>query len=447
MELKDKRVTVIGYGKTGEACIKTLIKLGAKVKLSEKKRELNPPDGIEVELGGHTEEFVLDSDLIILSPGVRWDEPVLEKARSKGIEVISEIELAYRLTDVPIIAITGTNGKTTTTSLTAHILSTEKDVKLVGNIGIPFIGEVLDSKPEYFVLEVSSFQLQGTKLFRPKIGVLLNIASDHLNWHNSMEDYIEAKKKLFINQREEDILIYNRDDRNVVEAVAIARSRRISFSFNNDSDIYTDGNHIRFKYPEFSEISIPLKGIRLTGRHNLANIMCASMIGLLCGISLENLVGAIESFTPYPHTLERFLECDGLTFIDDSKATNPHATISALRSIPDNKVIIMGGQDKGMNFEELVDELKGSNVRHICLIGETKVKLEELFLRNGIRNFSVHNSLEEAVMTAIDSAQKGDYILFSPACASFDMFKNYADRGEKFKEIVYKWKDSRDNKV
>jgi UDP-N-acetylmuramoylalanine--D-glutamate ligase len=171
------------------------------------------------------------------------------------------------------------------------------------------------------------------------------------------------------------------------------------------------------------------------------------MIGLLCGISLENLVGAIESFTPYPHTLERFLECDGLTFIDDSKATNPHATISALRSIPDNKVIIMGGQDKGMNFEELVDELKGSNVRHICLIGETKVKLEELFLRNGIRNFSVHNSLEEAVMTAIDSAQKGDYILFSPACASFDMFKNYADRGEKFKEIVYKWKDSRDNKV
>ncbi|MGC8972466.1 MAG: UDP-N-acetylmuramoyl-L-alanine--D-glutamate ligase, partial [bacterium] len=357
----------------------------------------------------------------------------------------SEVELAYRLTSVPIIAITGTNGKTTTTSLTAQILSTEKDVRLAGNIGIPFIEEAFTSKPEYFVLEVSSFQLQGIRSFRPKIGVLLNIASDHLNWHNTMEEYIEAKKNLFANQGEEDILIYNRDDRNVVEAVKTAKSRKISFSLEdiNRSDIYIKDNSIRFRLPEFDKISIPIDKIKLIGKHNIANVMCASTVGLLCGITVDNLLKIVESFTPYPHTLERFLEYDGLTFIDDSKATNPHATVSALRSISGNKVLILGGQDKGMDFTELLNELKISNVRHVCLIGETKDKFKDLLLSGRIRNFSVHNSLEEAVMAAIDSAEKGDFILFSPACASFDMFKNYVERGERFKEIVYRWKNSK----
>ncbi len=445
MDLKGKCVTVIGYGKTGEACVKTLLRLGARVKLSEKKEDLTVPDGVEVELGGHTEGFILDSDLIIVSPGVRWNELFLERARNKGIEVISEIELAYRLTDVPIIAITGTNGKTTTTSLTAHILSTKKNVKLVGNIGIPFIGEVIDSRPEYFVLEVSSFQLQGTKLFRPKIGVLLNIASDHLNWHNSIEEYVEAKRRIFYNQGNEEILIYNRDDINVVEAVRDAKSRKISFSLEDTdkSEVYVKDGNIKFNIEEFSDVSIPLDNIRLIGKHNLANIMCASTIGLLCGIPLDDLIRAIETFSPYPHTLEKFLEYGGLTFIDDSKATNPHATISALRSINENKVLILGGQDKGMDFSELIDELRQTNVRHICLIGETREKLKKLLLENSIENFSIHTSLEEAVLTAIDSAKKGDCILFSPACASFDMFKNYAERGERFKEIVYIWKSSK----
>lgn len=446
MDLKDKRVTVVGYGKTGEACVEVLLKLGARVKLSDKKKDLNVPKGVEVELGGHTEEFILDSDLIIVSPGVRWDEPVLKKARERGIGVISEVELAYRLTDAPIIAITGTNGKTTTTSLTAHILSTEKYIKLVGNIGIPFVKEAFTSKPEYFVLEVSSFQLQGTRFFRPKIGVLLNIASDHLNWHNSMEEYIEAKKKLFVNQDKEDILVYNMDDKNVIEAIESAKSKKISFSLEDTdrSDIYVEDNNIKFRLQEFKNISIPIDRIKLIGRHNIANVMCASTIGLLCGITIDNLLKAIESFRPYPHTLEKFLEYNGLIFIDDSKATNPHATISALRSINGNKVLILGGQDKEMDFTELINELKVSDVRHICLIGETKDKLKDLLLRGGISRFSIHNSLEEAVMTAIDSAERGDFILFSPACASFDMFKNYAERGERFKEIVYRWKDNKD---
>lgn len=445
MDLKDKRVTVIGYGKTGEACVEVLLKLGARIKLSDKKKDLDIPNGVEAELGGHTEEFILDSDLIVVSPGVRWDEPILKKARERGIEVISEIELAYRLTNVPIIAITGTNGKTTTTSLTAYILSTEKDIRLVGNIGIPFVKEAFTYKPEYFVLEVSSFQLQGIRFFRPKIGVLLNIASDHLNWHNSMEEYIEAKKKLFTNQGGEDILIYNKDDRNVIKAVESAKGRKISFSLEdtNRSDIYIEDDNIRFRLPEFNQISIPINRIKLIGKHNIANIMCASAIGLLCGINVVNILKAIESFTPYPHTLEKFLEYNGLTFIDDSKATNPHATISALRSISGKKVLILGGQDKGMDFEELLEELKVSNVRHICLIGETKDKLKDLLLRKGIRRFSVHSSLEEAVMTAIDLAERGDFILFSPACASFDMFRNYVERGERFKEIVYRWKDNK----
>lgn len=445
MDLKDKRVTVMGYGKTGEACVKTLLRLGAKVRLSEKKKDLTVPEGIEVELGGHTEEFVLNSDIIVVSPGVRWDEPVLEKARNRGIEVISEVELAYRLTDIPVIAITGTNGKTTTTSLTAHILSTERNIKLVGNIGIPFIGEVLDSRPEYFVLEVSSFQLQGTRLFRPKIGVLLNIASDHLNWHNSMEEYIEAKKRIFSNQGDDEILIYNRDDINVVEAVKDVKSRKISFSLEDtdNSEVYLEDNNIKFNIEEFSGVSILLNNVRLIGRHNIANIMCASTIGLLCGVQVDDLIKALETFSPYPHTLEKFLEYKGLVFIDDSKATNPHATISALRSINEYKILILGGQDKGMDFSDLINELKRNNVKHICLIGEIKEKLKEILVKNDIKNFSVHNSLEEAVLTSIDIAQRGDCILFSPACASFDMFKNYAERGERFKEIVYKWKSNK----
>jgi len=443
MDLNGKRVTVLGYGKTGEACVKNLLALGAKVRVSDKNPNIDIPEGIEFELGRHSEEFVLDSDLIVLSPGVRWDEPVLETARKKGIETISEVELAYRLTDIPVIAITGTNGKTTTTSLTAHILSSEKKIKLVGNIGIPFIQEVFDRSSEYFVLEVSSFQLQGTRFFRPKIGVLLNIASDHLNWHNSMEEYIEAKKKLFSNQTGDDILIYNKDDKNVLDAVEGPRSRKISFSLEEKGDIYLDRNLIRFSIPEFSDISISLDGIKLVGRHNLSNIMCASAIGLLCGISPEDIEQAIRTFTPYPHTLEKFIEYDGITFINDSKATNPHATISALKSIDGSKILILGGQDKGMDFSELIDEIKIAQVKHILLIGETRYKLKDLLIENGLYNFSIYEFLEEAVESAIRFAKRGDCILFSPACASFDMFKNYKDRGERFKEIVLRWKDNK----
>ncbi|HHV81581.1 TPA: UDP-N-acetylmuramoyl-L-alanine--D-glutamate ligase [bacterium] len=443
MDLNGKKVTILGYGKTGKACLKTLLTLGAKVKVSDKNPDIGIPEGIEVELGGHSEEFVLDSDIIVLSPGVRWDEPVLEVARKKGIETISEVELAYRLIDTPIIAITGTNGKTTTTSLTAHILSSEKKVKLVGNIGIPFIQEIFDRSSEYFVLEVSSFQLQGTKFFRPKIGVLLNIASDHLNWHNSMEEYIEAKKKLFSNQAGDDILIYNKDDKNVLNAVEDARGRKISFSLEEKGDIYLDGNFVRFNIPEFSDISISLNGIKLVGRHNIGNIMCASAIGLLCGISPQDIEQAIRTFTPYPHTLEKFLEYDGLIFINDSKATNPHATISALKSIDGPKLLILGGQDKGMDFSGLIDEIKMTQVKYVFLIGETRHKLKELLIENGLYNFSVYESLEETVESAIKLAKRGDCILFSPACASFDMFKNYKDRGERFKEIVTRWKDNK----
>lgn len=443
MDLKGKRVTVLGYGKTGEACVEVLLKLGAEVKVSEKNLNTNLPEGIDTEVGKHSEDFVLDSDLIVLSPGVRWNEPVLKLAREKGIETISEVELAYRLTNVPIIAITGTNGKTTTSSLTAYILSYKKAVKLVGNIGTPFIQEVLNDPPDYFVLEVSSFQLQGTRFFRPKIGILLNISSDHLNWHSSMEEYIEAKKRLFYNQTEDDILIYNADDKNVVRAVEDARSRKISFSLLERGSIYLDRNLIRFNIPEFSSILISLEGIKLLGRHNISNIMCASIVGLLCGIDYRDIEQAIKTFTPYPHTLERFLEYDGISFVDDSKATNPHATISALRSIFEPKLLILGGQDKGMDFSDLIDEIKVANVRHILLIGETKYKLRDLLMKNGLSNFSVHETLEDAVRSAIGLAQRGDCILFSPACASFDMFRNYKDRGERFKEIVFRWKDNK----
>jgi UDP-N-acetylmuramoylalanine--D-glutamate ligase len=440
MDLKGKHVTVVGYGKTGEACVRVLLDLGVKVRLSDKKDNLNIPGNIEVELGGHTKGFILDSDLIVLSPGVRWDEPVLRYAREKGVETISEIELAYRLTNRPIIAITGTNGKTTTTALTAHILSKNgRDISLVGNIGTPFIQEVMKN-PEYFILEVSSFQLQGTRDFKPWIGSLLNIAVDHLNWHNSFEEYIEAKRRLFINQSKDDFLIFNYDDKNVREAVTSGKSNKIMFSFYKRDGVYLEDNKIRFNIPGYSKCEIDIRKAKLIGQHNFSNIMVASTIGLLCGLLPEEIEFALEDFTPYSHTLEKFLEFDGITFIDDSKATNPHASISALRSLPNAKVLIIGGQDKGMDFDPLVDEIEKNNVKYICLIGETKEKLKNLLERRGIFNFSSCNTLEDAIEVGMRYAKRGDIVLFSPACASFDMFNNYKERGEKFKEVVHKWK-------
>ncbi len=444
MELQDRYITVVGYGKTGKACVEVLSRLGAKVRVTDKKRDIDVPPGIEVETGCHTLDFISGSDLVIVSPGVRWDEPVLEYARKNGIETISEVELAFRLTDKPIIAITGTNGKTTTTALTAHILSKNgKKVSLVGNIGTPFIEKVYES-PDYFVLEVSSFQLQGTKYFRPWIGTLLNIASDHLNWHNSFEEYIEAKKRLFINQSKDDYLIFNYDDKIVREAVGSARSNKIMFSLYDQSGVYLDGDKIRFGIPRYSEYEINLRDSKLIGHHNFTNIMVASTIGLLCGLLPEGIEASLEDFYPYPHTLERFLESDGIIFIDDSKATNPHATISALKSLSGRKILVLGGQDKGMDFEPLVDEIEKNDVKRIILIGETKEKIKLILERRVLSNFSLCSTLEEALETGMRYASNGDIFLFSPACASFDMFSNYKERGERFKEIVYKWKCGKD---
>jgi UDP-N-acetylmuramoylalanine--D-glutamate ligase len=444
MDLQGRCITVVGYGKTGKACVEVLTRLGAKVRVTDKKKEIDVPSGIDVETGGHTFNFIAGSDLVVVSPGVRWDEPVLKYARDSGIETISEVELASRLTDRPIIAITGTNGKTTTTALTAHILAKSgKNVSLVGNIGTPFIGEILET-PDYFVLEVSSFQLQGTRYFRPWIAALLNIASDHLNWHNSFEEYVEAKKRLFANQSQNDFLIFNYDDKNTKEAATSARSNKIMFSLYNRDGVYLDGNKIRFGIPQYIGYEIDLRRSKLIGQHNFSNIMVASTIGLLCGLLPEEIESALEDFVSYPHTLERFLEYDGITFIDDSKATNPHATISALRSLSGKKILILGGQDKGMDFEPLIDEIEKDDVRYVLLIGETKEKIKMLLEERGLSNFSLCNTLEEALETGIRYAMKDDIFLFSPACASFDMFSNYKERGEKFKEIVYRWKYSKD---
>jgi len=445
MELQGKCITVVGYGKTGKACVEVLSKLGARLKVTDKKKDIQISSDIEAEIGGHTFEFISDSDLVVVSPGVRWDEPILDFARKKGIETISEIELASRLIDRPIIAITGTNGKTTTTALTAHILSKSgRNVSLVGNIGTPFIQEVLKGHPDYFVLEVSSFQLQGTATFKPWIGALLNIAMDHLNWHNNFEEYIEAKKRLFINQSKNDFLIFNYDDENVRTVVSSAKSNKIMFSFCKKDGVYLDDNKIKFNIPEYSKYEIDLGKVRLIGQHNFSNIMVAMTIGLICKLLPEEIEFALEDFTPYPHTLEKFLEFNGITFIDDSKATNPHATISALKSLSESKILIIGGQDKGMDFEPLIEEIEKNNIRHICLIGKTKEKIKGLLERRRIFNFSSCNTLEDVVETGMRYAKKGDIILFSPACASFDMFNNYKERGEKFKEIVYKWKCNKD---
>jgi len=447
MELKDKRVLVVGLGRSGVASALFLKARGARVTVSDTKsgdelRNEIPTlldHGIAVETGGHGERTFRGQDLIVVSPGVPVDAPALVQARALGEEVIGEIELASQFLPGPMVAITGSNGKTTTTTLAGEILSAGGFPTLVGgNIGTPAISLVEQAKPEtVIVLEVSSFQLETIQAFCPKVAVVLNVTPDHLDRHKTFEAYADAKARMFENQRSDDFTVLNADD---PTCVAMAQQTLAQvFWFSRQKEVrqgtwVRDGN-ILFRggaeRTEQREI-MPVSEIPLKGAHNLENVLAAVCAGVLMGCEAKKIRQAVHDFKAVEHRLEFVATIGGVDYYNDSKATNVDATIKALESFPANIHLILGGKDKGSDYTVL-NELLQKRVKRVYTIGAAAEKIE-----SQIKGLEVIHAetLENAIRKANAAAQPGDVVLLAPACASFDQFKNYEQRGQVFKEIV-----------
>jgi UDP-N-acetylmuramoylalanine--D-glutamate ligase len=424
MDLKNKKVTVIGLGKSGIAAARKLVAVGAKVRATDSKASVDTGGieklGVEVELGGHTSKFIEGADLIVVSPGVHLDIPVLEEAKKKGVRVISEIELAFQFLGKPIIAVTGTNGKTTTATLIGEMLKAGgKKVAVAGNIGNPLV-EVGDRDLDFVVAEISSYQLEAIARFRPWISVILNIQPDHLERHGAMEEYIKQKARVFMNQRGDDYVIYNEDDPEVKRMVLSAKCHVLGFSKVKAAEI----------------ITIKPEEIKIPGRHNLENSLAAASVAYLCGVPRERVAEVLRTFPGVEHRIEYVVTINGIEFYNDSKGTNPDSTAVAIDTFPGRGIVlILGGRDKGVSLDQLVGKVK-KHVKAVVLVGEAAERFERA-LRDGGFN-AVHQadfSMEEAVGKSFSLASKGDLVLFSPACASFDMFNNYEERGRVFKQL------------
>src|SRR5580658_1381221 len=449
MELKDKRVLVVGLGKSGVASALFLKAHGARVTVSDTKsgdelRNEIPSlldHGITVETGGHGERTFRGQDLIVVSPGVPADLPMLAQARSMGEAVIGEIELAARFLPGPIVAITGSNGKTTTTTLTGEILTAGGiPTRVGGNIGTPAISLADRATRETaIVLEVSSFQLETIQTFRPKVAVVLNVTPDHLDRHRTFEAYVDAKARIFQNQRGDDFAVLNEDDPTCVTMAERTRAQVFWFSRQKEvkqgawvregNILFRDGRaEAKTSQREIMLVSeIPLKGA-----HNLENALAAVCAGALMGCAPEKIRQAVREFKAVEHRLEFVATIRGVDYYNDSKATNVDATIKALESFPANIHLILGGKDKGSDYTVLNDLLR-QRVKRVYTIGAAAAKIE-----SQIKNVEVvhADTLENALRKANAVAQPGDVVLLAPACASFDQFKSYEHRGKVFKDIV-----------
>jgi UDP-N-acetylmuramoylalanine--D-glutamate ligase len=443
MNLEGKRVLVIGLGNTGEALCSFLLRHGALVKVSEKKtpEEIGQKisswekKGVTVETGKHDQKSFLEADLIVPSPGVPW-LPELEAARANGIKIISEIELAYKFLKGKIVGITGSNGKSTTATLTQKILE-EGGLKtyLAGNIGIPLISFVDNSQDDHiYVTEISSFQLKHTEEFRVSISVLLNISPDHLDWHPSFADYYQAKKKLIISQRENDIAILNRDDPLAWALKKEGKYQVYAFSRNGkvSPGCFLNGDWMILSNKEEQKL-IRTSAIPLFGIHNQENVMASALVGHILGIPPSRMKEPIKSFQGLEHRLEKVTAINEVDFYDDSKATNVDATSKSIQSFDRDIILILGGKDKGGDFKKLIEPVK-RNVKMIILLGEAKEKIRTAL--EGTIPMETVLSIEEAVKLGYARAKPGEVVLLAPACTSFDMFQNFEERGKVFKSKV-----------
>ena len=445
MNLKGKRILVVGLARTGVATARFLVGKKASVKVSEMKppgelqaaREALQGLPVEWEMGGHTLPFFLDAELIVVSPGVPMNIGPLEQAREEGIPVIGEIELASWFLKRPMIAITGTNGKTTTTTLVGKMLQASGESAFVGgNIGNPLINFVAGpQKEKWAVVEVSSFQLEGIEKFRPSVAVLLNITEDHLDRYPSFHDYGEAKGKIFQNQGKKDYAVLNADEPLTFQFAHRVESQVVLFSRERSVPVgcFLEGGAILFQGADGQRERFGLDRMKIRGAHNLENFMAAIAAGKICGCRREALQKLIDEFEGLEHRLEWVQDIDGVKFFNDSKGTNVGSVVKSLLSFEEPILLIAGGRDKEGDYGPLKG-LIAEKVKGMALIGEAR---ERMFGALGDLTETVKvGSLEEAVHWAWSKARPGYVVLLSPACSSYDMFQNYQERGKRFKEIV-----------
>ena len=447
MELKGKKVLVVGLGKSGMAAALFLRRQGALVTVSDNRSaEVLAKDipglleeGIMVETGGHGLLTFRRQDLIIVSPGVPLDTPELAQVKKLGLAIMGELELASRFLKGNVLAITGSNGKTTTTSLCGDIFASGGlAFQVGGNIGVPVIALVDQSTENgWSVLEVSSFQLETTETFRPQIAVILNITPDHLDRHGSFENYVSAKERIFTNQTEEDALILNADDDAAMRCAAHARSRIFWFSRKRivRQGAFVHEGAVLFRATEQSAPEFILKtaSIPLKGEHNVENVLAAVCAARVAGIAPEGIRSAIEKFRAVEHRLELVAEIDGVEYYNDSKATNVDASMKAIAAFPGGIHLILGGKDKDSDYR-LMRPLLEERVKAVYTIGAAAEKIASHI--KGAVPIVPSGTMEAAVAAAAEVAQPGEVILLAPACSSFDQFENYEHRGRVFKELV-----------
>jgi UDP-N-acetylmuramoylalanine--D-glutamate ligase len=443
--LDGKTVAVVGLAKSGVAAARLVARLGSRVLASDvAPREAWSPEARRLESpqihawSGHPDEAFRGAELAVVSPGVPLEIPSLVALRARGVPVISELELAFRVMEAEVLAITGTNGKTTTTALTGEILRGQlRPVLVGGNIGTPLSERALDFPAAGLVVaETSSFQLEATQTFRPRVATVLNLAPDHLDRHGTYARYVDAKARIFANQTEADCAVLNADDPEIVGLAGRTRARVLWFSRQRSLDhgVFVRDGWIVAKLNGHAEPVAPVAEITLRGAHNVENVLAATAGALWTGMDPATIRKGIAMFRGVAHRIERVHDARGVTFYNDSKGTNVASTIKALESFPEPVILIAGGKGKGQDFAPLAAAARG-RVRNAVLIGIDRDQIRRVLADAGIPTENAE-SMEEAVRMASRRARIGDVVLLSPACASFDMFLNYEHRGEVFKDAV-----------
>ena len=450
--MKGKHVLVVGLGKSGIAAIQAMLKLEAQVSVQDSK----PLDQVDPQLisfltglpGGKDMGLYLgcmpadmsEFDMMILSPGVDPELPFVREAEEEGVEIIGELEIAYRIGRGHFVGITGTNGKTTTTTLTGEIFrNSGRSTHVVGNIGVAVISKSLDAdENDWLITETSSFQLQTTRYFKPSVSAILNLTPDHLNRHHTMEGYGAAKAKIFENQSEDGYCVMNYDDKVCWALAEGCKAKVVPFSRREELEFgafVKDGKLVLRREDGELVTFCGEDELRIIGGHNVENALAAAAICYFSGIDAEVIGRTLREFGGVEHRIEFSGEIKGVKYYNDSKGTNVDATVTALRAIKQNVILIAGGDGKGQSFDELIEKFEGS-VKHMVLLGRDAGLIAEAADRAGFTAYTYAKNMNECVAKAAELAVAGDTVLLSPACASWDMYKNFEQRGEHFKDCV-----------
>ena len=453
MKLEGKRVLVFGAGISGIGAADLLCKVGAcpviydgndKQDPEAIKARLEQPENVDIILGELSEEARKTLDLVVMSPGVPTDLPIVKTLRTQGLPIWGEVELAYQMGKGKVLAITGTNGKTTTTAMLGKIMSDYLDsVYVVGNIGTPYTSVALDTKEETVtVAEISSFQLETIQDFQPAVSAILNITEDHLNRHHTMENYIAAKLSIAKNQGPEQTCVLNYEDEVLRERAKELSAHVVFFSSLTqlEEGVYLKGDKIVYAHDGQVEDVIATDELNILGRHNHENAMAATAMALNYGVSLDHIRQALRTFQAVEHRIEYVTEKRGVRFYNDSKGTNPDAAIKGIQAMDRPTYLIGGGYDKQSEYTEWINSFDGK-VKKLVLIGQTREKIAETADACGFHDYVFADSLQEAVDICYENAQNGEAVLLSPACASWGMFPNYEVRGKMFKEMVHALKE------